>query len=84
MRERGVAGTKGSVKRGDIYFVVGGAAVGSEQSANRPAVVVSNDIGSRFAPIVEVVYLTTRKKVGLPTHVFIGSAPIPSRAFASL
>ena len=80
MRERGGAGTRGSVKRGDIYFVVGGAAVGSEQSANRPAVVVSNDIGNRFAPIVEVVYLTTRKKVGLPTHVFIGSAPKPSVA----
>lgn len=80
MRERGGAGTRGSVKRGDIYFVVGGAAIGSEQSANRPAVVVSNDIGNRFAPIVEVVYLTTRKKVGLPTHVFIGSAPKPSVA----
>ena len=69
------------LKRGDIYFVVGGAAVGSEQTANRPAVVVSNDIGNKFAPIVEVVYLTTRKKAGLPTHVFIGSArnrPSPS------
>lgn len=68
------------MKRGDIYFVVGGAAVGSEQTANRPAVVVSNDIGNKFAPIVEVVYLTTRKKAGLPTHVFIGSAPKPSIA----
>lgn len=68
------------MKRGDIYFVVGGAAVGSEQTANRPAVIVSNDIGNRFAPIVEVVYLTTRKKVSLPTHVFIGSAPKPSVA----
>lgn len=72
--------TMEKIKRGDIYFVVGGAAIGSEQSANRPAVVVSNDIGNRFAPIVEVVYLTTRKKVGLPTHVFIGSAPKPSVA----
>lgn len=80
IRERGGAGTKGSVKRGDIYFVVGGAAVGSEQSANRPAVIVSNDIGNRFAPIVEIVYLTTRTKGGLPTHVFIGSAPRPSIA----
>lgn len=54
--------TMEKIKRGDIYFVVGGAAIGSEQSANRPAVVVSNDIGNRFAPIVEVVYLTTRKR----------------------
>lgn len=68
------------MKRGDIYHVTGGVAVGSEQTANRPAVVVSNDIGNRFAPVVEVVYLTTRKKTGLPTHVFIGSAPRPSIA----
>lgn len=60
--------------------MVGGAATGSEQTANRPAVVVSNDIGNRYAPIVEVVYLTTRLKAGLPTHVFIGSARKPSIA----
>lgn len=55
-------------------------ATGSEQTADRPAVIVSNDTGNRHAPIVELVYLTTRKKVSLPTHVYIGSAEKPSIA----
>lgn len=80
MRKRGGAGTSRIVKRGCIYFVVGGAAVDGEQSANRPAVVVSNDAGNRYAPTVEVVYLTTRTKTRLPTHVLVGSAPRPSIA----
>lgn len=78
--EKGGTAIKANVRRGDIYFVVGGAAVGSEQTANRPAVIVSNNVGNRYAPIVEVVYLTTRTKAGLPTHVFIGSARKPSIA----
>lgn len=72
--------TMAKIRRGDIYFVVGGATIGSEQGADRPAIVVSNDTGNRYAPIVEVVYLTTRKKCELPTHVFIGSAERPSAA----
>lgn len=68
------------VRRGDIYFVVGGMATGSEQDADRPAVIVSNDTGNRFAPVVELVYLTTQRKGGLPTHVYIGSAERPSTA----
>ena len=55
-------------------------ATGSEQNADRPAVIVSNDLGNRHAPIVELVYLTTRKKASLPTHVYIGSAEKPSIA----
>ena len=69
-----------TVKRGDIYFIAGTATTGSEQGGDRPAIIVSNDIGNRFAPIAEVVYLTTPKKAGLPTHVFIGSAERPSVA----
>lgn len=78
--EKGGAATKGNVKRGDIYFVVGGEATGSEQGADRPAIVVSNNAGNKYSPVVELVYLTTGKKSKLPTHVFIGSAPRPSIA----
>lgn len=78
--ERGGIATAANVKRGDIYFVVGGAATGSEQEADRPAIIVSNDMGNKYAPVVEVVYLTTKKKAGLPTHVYIGSAERPSIA----
>lgn len=69
-----------TVKRGDIFYVGGGAATGSEQRANRPAVVVSNNAGNKYASIVEMVYLTTREKASLPTHVRINSAERPSLA----
>lgn len=69
-----------TVKRGDIYYVAGAVTTGSEQSGDRPAVVVSNNAGNKYAPIVEVVYLTTRKKTDLPTHAFVGSAERPSIA----
>lgn len=68
------------VKRGDIFYVGGGMATGSEMRANRPAVVVSNDDGNKYAPIVEMVFLTTREKESLPTHVRINSAERPSLA----
>lgn len=69
-----------TVKRGDIFYVAETETTGSEQGGNRPAIVVSNDTGNRYAPVVEVVYLTTRKKASLPTHVYIGSAERPSIA----
>lgn len=71
---------RSSVKRGDIYFVTGTEATGSEQAGERPAIIVSNDTGNKYAPVVEVVYLTTKKKSLLPTHVCIHSAERPSTA----
>lgn len=41
---------------------------------------MSNDVGNKHAPIVEVVYLTTVNKKMMPTHVKIKSSPIPSVA----
>ena len=70
-----------SIHRGDIRFVRESAGLlGSEQAGGRPAVIVSNNKGNRFSPVVEVVYLTTQKKTGLPTHVEITSSPKPSTA----
>lgn len=68
------------VSRGEIYYVYSTEVTGSEQSGGRPAVIVSNDIGNEYSPIVEVVFLTTREKKPLPTHVNIGSATKPSVA----
>lgn len=67
-------------RRGDIFYIAGTEAVGSEQAGDRPAVIVSNDVGNRYAPIVEVVYLTTRQKARMPTHVPIYSTERPSTA----
>ncbi len=37
-------------------------------------------MGNKYAPVVEVVYLTTKKKTSIPTHVYINSAKKPSIA----
>lgn len=58
------------VFRGDIYIVANkNNAYGHEQRNSRPAVVVSNDKNNKFSTTVEVVYLTTKPKHSLPTHV---------------
>lgn len=67
--------------RGEIYYVYpSGGGVGSEQTAGRPAIVVSNDKANKYSPVIEMVYLTTQEKTSLPTHVDIVSAKSPSIA----
>ena len=62
-------------KYGEVYYVKPSRQVtGSEQRAGRPAIVVSNDVGNDCSDIVEVVYLTTKEKASLPTHVDIPAA----------
>ena len=69
------------VYRGDIFNVKrnGNIVCGSEQDSERPAVIVSNNIGNEHSSIVEVVYLTTKEKNPLPTHVKI-MCRVPSTA----
>jgi mRNA interferase MazF len=63
-----------NIKRGEIFYIArGGATNGSEQFADRPAVVVSNDENNKHSGVIEVVYLTTAPKTDLPTHVIIRS-----------
>ena len=59
------------VRRGDIWLIDYEKSSGSEQHGVRPAIIVSNDIGNNYSPIVEVVWLTTADKKELPTHVRI-------------
>ena len=66
------------IRRGDIYYISGTENYGAEQKGNRPAVIVSNDVGNYHSPVVEAVYLTTKQKNHLPTHVKIHSAEAPS------
>lgn len=68
--------------RGQIYYVYprGYDYTGSEQGGGRPAIIVSNDVGNEYSSVVEVVFLTTREKKPLPTHVKIISARQPSIA----
>lgn len=69
------------MKRGEIYYVnKSGIETGSEQFSGRPAVIVSNEKCNEHSEVVEVVYLTTKPKNDLPTHVEIRSAAKPSIA----
>lgn len=70
-----------NIKRGDIYYVHKTPyCYGSEQYGGRPAIIVSNNKCNENAEVVEVVYLTTKPKKDLPTHVKILSAPKESTA----
>lgn len=67
--------------RGEIYYVLPSRSeMGSEQKAGRPAIIVSNDANNQRSATVEVVYLTTKPKRDLPTHVKITSCKRPSIA----
>lgn len=62
------------VKRGDIFYANLDEiedAVGSEQTGQRPVMVLQNDIGNRNSPTTIVAILTTKKKKTLPTHIDI-------------
>lgn len=68
------------MKRGDIYYITGGGETGSEQWNERPGIIVSNEAGNLYSPVVEIVYLTGKQKKKMPTHVGIISADYPSTA----
>jgi len=57
------------MNRGEIYWVKCAAACGSETRKDRPALIVSNELCNKHSPAVEIVYLTTKEKKPLPTHV---------------
>lgn len=62
------------IKRGQIYLVDFGVRDGNVQMGQRPAIVVNNDLGSKYGNILSVVPLTTsivklHKK--LPTHTIL-------------
>ena len=69
------------VKRGDVFFIKNEASylkAPCEQGGDRPAVIIQNDIGNKYAQTVIVAYLTSRKKKFLPTHVRVLETPRPS------
>lgn len=69
------------IKRGDIFYIANSKyyATDPKNEAERPAIIVSNDILNKSSFVVEVVYLTTRDKKPMPTHVGI-ICKIPSTA----
>lgn len=68
------------MKRGEIYYIAPIVQRGSEQKGGRPAIIVSNDKCNDYSSVIEVVYLTTKEKSDLPTHVTIRSSERESTA----
>lgn len=71
----------GTFYRGEIYYVnLGNCEIGSEIRSGRPGIIVSNDMNNRYSSFVDVVYLTTKEKKPLPTHVHVESSGVPATA----
>ena len=56
------------ITRGTIVMVDLPLGNSSVQGGTRPAVVISNDKGNKFSPVLIVVPLTSRVKKYMPTH----------------
>lgn len=59
------------VKRGDIFMAELPEAAGSQQYGLRPVLVVSNDKGNTYAPILTVTPITGASKRPMPTHLIL-------------
>ena len=69
------------IKWGQIWYIARRGKDGHLQTGDRPAIVVSNDIGNCHSPMVNVVPLTSNlNKKPLPTHCEIISSPVKSIA----
>ncbi|ALS22251.1 type II toxin-antitoxin system PemK/MazF family toxin [Paenibacillus naphthalenovorans] len=60
-------------KKFDIWMADLSGVVGSEQGGScRPVLIVSNNVGNKFSPVVTIAVLTSRlDKTSIPTHVFL-------------
>jgi mRNA interferase MazF len=57
------------VKRLEMYNIDFGESRGSVQGGERPGVVLGNDIGNKYSPVVLVAPVTSKVKKPMPTHV---------------
>lgn len=62
---------------GDIFVCDFEGAIGSEQKGKRPVVVVSDAKQCAFSPTVQVVPITTKEKIELPTHYLLYKKDYP-------
>ncbi len=62
----------GEPHRGDIFIVDFEPVRGSEQGKIRPALIIQNNVGNRFAPTTIVAAITSQEKAKeYPTNVFL-------------
>lgn len=58
-------------KRGDMFVADLGKGLGSEQSGERPVVIVQNNKGNAYADTTVIVPITSQRKTSIPNHVII-------------
>ena len=61
--------TQQRYRRGDIWTVDFEPVVGSEQGKVRPALIIQNDIGNRYSPVLIVAAITSGEKAIYDTEV---------------
>ncbi len=59
------------IKRGDIFTVDLEPVRGSEQGKMRPALVIQNDIGNRYSPVIIVAAITTGEYTEFDVNVAV-------------
>lgn len=57
------------INRGDIYIAELSSLGGCEQRGRRPVLVIQNDIGNKYSPVVIVAAIMLKRKPKMPTHV---------------
>ena len=57
-----------NIRFGEVYTVLFEPNSMHKMSGWHPAIVISNDVGNRYSPNVQVIPITTKNK-NLPTHV---------------
>ena len=63
------------IKRGELYYADLSPVVGSEQGGVRPVLVIQNDVGNKYSPIIIAAAITSQlQKAKLPTHIPINSS----------
>jgi len=61
--------TQQRYRRGDIWTVDFEPVMGSEQGKVRPALIIQNDIGNRYSPVLIVAAITSGEKAIYDTEV---------------
>lgn len=83
------AGMQKIPRRGEIWCVIDRNETHNDKSQNKSfessvqcgtrfCIIVSNNVGNLYSPIVEIVYTTTKQKNDLPTHFLTASTPVLS------
>lgn len=57
------------MKRGEVWIADFGVGFGHEQAGRRPVLIISNDVGNKFSPVVTVAAMTTANKRYAATQV---------------